>query len=101
MSCSGIGTRITRPQRAMPELLPVTFEAEDRVVGWPTSGLGIIAPAGALLMAIESQNHRIQMEHQGAPGLGKFKQRAAKLIVQARHLANGLGGQALQEPAQA
>ena len=51
---SGVGAGISGPQRAVPELLPMTFEAEDRVVGGTTFCFGIISDSGSLLFAIES-----------------------------------------------
>src|ERR1039457_1540631 len=85
----------------MPELLPLTFETENWVIGRPTFGFGVIPQARSLLLAVESQDDRIQMELQRTSRLGKGKQLGAQLIVQARQLANGLGRQPLEKAAQA
>ena len=39
---SGVGTRIPRSQRAMPEFLSMSFEAEDGMVRGSAFGFGII-----------------------------------------------------------
>jgi hypothetical protein len=97
---AGVGTGIAGPEGAMPKLLPLTFETEERVIGGPAFGFRVIAEARSLLLAVEGQDDRIQMKLQRASGLGPGKQLAAQLIMQARQLANGPGRQPLEKAAQ-
>jgi hypothetical protein len=78
----------------------MAFETENGVIRGPAFGFGIITAVGPLLFAVEGQNDGIQMEDQRGSGFGKQKKLGAKLIMQPNQLADGVGRQALQEPAQ-
>src|SRR6266446_7209662 len=56
-SGSGIAGRVSRTQEAVPELLAMALKAEDRMIGGAAFLSGIVALAGSLLFAIESQDH--------------------------------------------
>src|SRR6188472_4430378 len=70
MPRSSIAPGISRPERTVPELLTVAFEAKDGMIRAPASGFGIVTTTCALLMAVERQNDGIEMEHQRASGWG-------------------------------
>ena len=54
---SRVGTGVTGAQRPVPELLSMTFETEDRMIGRTSFGFGVVAQAGTLLFAIQRQHH--------------------------------------------
>ena len=62
--------RIAGPQRAMPELLPMSLEANDRGVGTSAVFLGVVPDASRLLLAVDGQNHRIEIEGEGSSPSG-------------------------------
>jgi hypothetical protein len=91
---------IARSQSAMPELLEMGLETEQRMVGTPAAFLGVVANSCPLGSAIDNNNNRIQIEDQSGACLGKGKQVSPQAVVQPGQLADGFGRQALQEPAQ-
>ena len=98
--CPGVAGRISRAQRAMPELLAMTLKTENGMIGRTPLLSGIVAFASSLLLAIESQHHRIQMKLQLRARLGQSKQLRSQLIMQSHQLADGRRRQAPKETAQ-
>jgi len=87
---SSAGASVSRSQRPMPELLQMSLEAEERMIGASSPFLGIVPNAGKLELAVNGENYRIEIERQSSSGFGQRKQLGTKLIVQCDQLANGL-----------
>src|SRR6266496_3939852 len=97
---SSIRGRGSGAQRPMPELLAMSFEAQQRMVGRPASFLWIITDPRSLLLAVESQDHRVQVKHQAGSLIRKIKQLCPHLIVQSSNLPNRFGREPMQKAAQ-
>ena len=65
----------------MPELLQMSLEADEWVVGTSAVFLGVVPDASRLLLAVDGQNHRIEIEGEGSPPSGQRKELSAQLIV--------------------
>ena len=91
---------IAGPQRAMPKLLQMSLEANERVVGTSAVFLGVVPDASKLLLAVDGQNHRIEIEGEGSPPSGQWKELSAQLIVQADKLTDRVGTDSFEESAQ-
>jgi len=88
--------RMAGPQRALPELLPMSLEANDRGVGTSAVFLGVVPDASKWLLAIDGEDHRIEIEGEGSPPSGQRKE----LSAQADELTDGVGTHSLEESAQ-
>jgi len=97
---AGIGGRIARTQRAMPELLAVSFKAQNGMIGGAALLPGIVALPSALLLAIQGEDHRIHVKLQLRARLRQAKQLFAQPVMQPDHFPNGGRWQTPQEPAQ-
>src|SRR6266581_3280458 len=97
---SGVGRSIARSQRAVPKLLAISLEAQQRMIRAAALLFGIVANPGSLLMAIEGQDHGVQIEDQTGGNFGEPEELAPQLVVQTDQLADGFDRQALQKPAQ-
>ncbi len=97
---AGTGCCISRPQAAMPELLEMGLETQQRMIGASAPFLGIVTDFGKLGLPIDCEDHRVQIEDQRGSGFGYSKQPGAKLVVQGDELADGLGGKPLEESPQ-
>ena len=84
----------------MPELLAMGFETKQRVIRTPSFLPRVVTQTSALLVAIERQHHRIQIEEDTRRGRGQSEKLLAQLIVQAHQLTNGLRRKSLQESPQ-
>ena len=84
----------------MPELLQMSLEADEWVVGTSAVFLGVVPDASRLLLAVDGQNHRIEIEGEGSPPSGQRKELSAQLIVQADELTDGSGTHPFEESAQ-
>jgi hypothetical protein len=100
MPGSGCRNGVPRPERPMPEFLPMCFEAEDRMVRTPAMFLGVVAHVCALLFAVHRNDDRVDIERQTGGRRGQRKQVRTQAVVKPTHLANGLGGEMLQKSAQ-
>src|SRR6266404_553330 len=94
---SRVDAAIARPQRPVPELLPMALEAQQRMIGRPSSLLGIVAYPRTLLFAIKRQDHRVEMEYQAGPWRRQTKQLRPQLIMQTRNLPNSFGREPMQK----
>ena len=92
--------RIAGPQGAMPELLQVSLEANQRGVGTSTVFLGVVPNASKLLFPVDGQYHRIEIEGESSAPFGQRKELSAQLIVQADELTDGSGTHPFEESAQ-
>src|SRR6266705_247990 len=97
---SSVGRSIARSQRAVPKLLAIGLEAQQRVIRAAAFLFGIVANPGFLLMAIEGQDHGVQIEDQTGGSFGEPEELAPQLVVQTDQLADGFDRQTLQKPAQ-
>lgn len=97
-SCRSHG--ISRSQRTVPELLEVSLEAEQGMVGTSASFFGVVANSCSLGSAIDDNNDRVQVEDQSASCVGKAEQVGPQAVVQPGQLADRFDRQALQESPQ-
>ena len=97
-SCGTDG--VARSESAMPELLEMGFETEQRMVGTSASFFGVVADSCSLGSAIDDDNYRVQVEDQSASRVGKREQMSPQAVVKPGQLPDRFGRQALQEPAQ-
>ena len=96
----GVGRRLAGAQRSVPKLLPVGFKAQAGMIGGASFLLGIVTPSGAWLLAIEREDHGVEVQDQAGSRLGQGEQLRPELILQTRDLPDGLRGEAAQKPAQ-
>jgi hypothetical protein len=94
--CDGVA----RTQRAMPEFLEMSLETQQGMVGTPTGLLGVVSNSGSFGFAIDHNNDRIQVEHQGSASLGQSKQVSPQAVVKTDQLSNRFGMQAFEKPTQ-
>ena len=92
-----MGGGIPTAQRAMPELLQMSFEAQQGVVGSAAVLFWVVPYFGKLEFSIDRKDDRVQVEDQGGSGFGQRKQLVSELIVQGNELANGFGGKPFEE----
>src|SRR5262245_50177546 len=97
-SCRSNG--VSRSQRTVPELLEVSLEAEQGMVGTSPSFFGVVANSCSLGSAIDDNNDRVQVEDQSASCVGKGEQVGPQAVVKPGQLADRFDRQALQEPPQ-
>jgi len=81
----------------MPELLQMSFEAQQGVVGSAAVLFWVVPYFGKLEFSIDRKDDRVQVEDQGGSGFGQRKQLVSELIVQGNELANGFGGKPFEE----
>src|SRR5215469_8893459 len=84
----------------MPELLPMSLEANERVVGTSAVFLGVVPDASKLLLAVDGQDHRIEIEDEGRSPSGPSKQLSSQVVVQGDELTDGARTHPLEEAAQ-
>src|SRR6266853_167506 len=97
---SGVGGRISGAQRSVPKLLAVSFKAQNRMIGRPPHFLWVVTQARPLLLAIERENHRVQVENQARAPIRKAEQLCPHWIMQLGNLPDGFGREAAQKAAQ-
>src|SRR6059036_279985 len=95
-----VGSRVAGAQRPVPKLLAVSFKAQQRMIGGASFLLGIVAQSGALLLSIEGEDHRVEVEDQTRSGLGQGGQLRPELIMQARDLPDSFSREAAQKATQ-
>jgi len=83
----------------MPELLQMSLETNERVVGTSAVFLGVVPEASELRFAIDGQDHGIQIEGEGGSPSGQGEELSAQLIVQGDELTDGAGTHPLEESA--
>jgi len=98
VECPAGGMRIAGPQLAMPEVLALALEAEQRVIRWPAALDRIVADPRLLLVAIDDQHRGVDIEDQSRrwPWLNGHPVKTA--VVQDAQLRQGGGRHAKQEP---
>src|SRR6266699_661238 len=77
--------------------MPRRFETHQRMIRTSALLLGVVPKAGALLLAINSDHHRVQVEDQSAGGLGHREQLSAQPIMHAHQLANVVRSQCFEK----
>jgi len=97
---AGRRDRVPGPQAAVPELLAVCLETEQRVVGAAAPLLGVVAHPGPLGMPVDHEDHRVEVEGQAAPRLRTREEGLPALVVQAHQLPDVAGAQPAEEPPQ-
>jgi hypothetical protein len=97
---SSTGGCVSRSQAAMPELLEMGLETQQRMIGTSASLLGIVTYFCKLGLPIDREDYRVQIEDQCGSGFGYRKQFGAKLVVQGNELADGLGRKPLEKTTQ-
>ena len=84
----------------MPELLQMSLEANEGVVGTAAVFLGVVADPSQLLFAIDGQDYRIEIQGESGSPSGQREQLSSQSIVQGDQLADDPGGEAPEESAQ-
>lgn len=97
---AGVARCVARSQRAVPELLPLRLETQQRMIRAAPALLRVVADARSLLVPVEREHHRVHIEDQTTRRARPTKQFAAQLIVQADQPADGGGREPLEKPAQ-
>ncbi len=87
-------------QLAMPEVLGLALEAEQRMVGAPATLLGIVPLPGLLLLPVDHQHGGVDIEEQPGGGAGVAGQSIQEPVVQAAELREHARGHAQEEAAQ-
>src|SRR5437016_292122 len=95
-----VGSRVAGAQRAVPKLLAVSFKAQQRMIGGASFLPGIVAHSGALLLSIEREDHRVEVEDQTRSRLGQGGQLRPELNMQARELPESFSREAAQKATQ-
>jgi len=97
---SGRRSSVSGTQSSMPEFLAMRFETEERMIGSSSWLLGIVANSSTLLLAVNSNYYRIQIENQAGAFVGQTPKVSSQAVVKPRQLANRLRIQSFQKPAQ-
>src|SRR5882724_12638003 len=97
---SSMGHRISGSEGAVPELLPLGFEAQQRMIRAAAPLFGVVTQASALLLSVNGKHHTVQIEDQRRAGLGQTEQPLAQSVVQPYQLADRLRFYALQKTTQ-
>ena len=84
----------------MPELLQMSLEANEGVVGTSAPFLGVVPDTSKLLFPIDGQDYRIEIEGEGGSSSGKREQLSAQLVVQGHELTDGPRTHPFEEAAQ-
>ena len=84
----------------MPELLAVRLEAEQRMVRAPAPLLGVVAHPGPLGVAVDHEDHGVQVQDQAAARAGPREERLPELVVQADQLPDVARAEPPEEPPQ-
>src|SRR6266487_492241 len=95
-----VGSRVAGTQRSVPKLLAVSFKAQQRMIGGASFLLGIVTHSGALLLSIERENHRVEVEDQTRSRFRQGEQLRPELIMQARDLPDSFSREAAQKATQ-
>jgi len=70
------------------------------VIGTPSWFFGIVSNLGPLVLSIDDQNDRVQVEGQTGTRLGKMKEFLSELIVHHNDLTDHFGRKSLEEPSE-
>ena len=94
------GMSVARSQRSMPEFLPMRFEAKQGMIRPASFLFGIVSNPSSLLLAVNRDHHRIDVEGQTRGLLGQFPQISPQTVVQSGQLPNRLRTQSFQKYSQ-
>ena len=84
----------------MPELLQMSLEANEWMVGTSAPLLGIVAHTSKLLFSVDGQDYRIEIEGEGGSPSGPSEPLNSPGVVQADELTDGARTHPLEESAQ-
>ena len=92
------GVNISSTQLPMPEVLGLSFETEQGMIGWPSMLDRVVTDPCLFLCSIDHKDCRIQVEDQARRRMGHDSHLDQKPIVETAQLWQGLGCHAEQEP---
>ena len=94
------GMGIAGPQLAMPEVLAPALETQQRVIRRPTAFERVVADLGLLLLAIEDEHGRVDIENQPRRRVRSCRHACQEAIVQRAQLGECRRCHAQQESPQ-
>lgn len=100
MENAGRGTRISWPQRSVPEFLESSLEAEQRMIRPPSGFLRVVPDKRSLVFAVDHKNGRVDVEDKTGAMAWKREQMIPQAVVQSNDLTDRVVRQSLEETAQ-